>query len=98
MIAREINKFEYLFEDKKHVYYCDFTINGVCYEIKSDYLLKKMQIKDTLENAKYNCLVNNNVLIISSQQMIKYLNYVNSKYGKGYLKEICRNSRTSDKK
>lgn len=97
MIAREADKFEYLFEGKKHIYYCDFTLDGICYEIKSDYLLKKMHIKDTLENAKYNCLINNGVLIIDSQQIIKYLDYVNSKYGEGYLKEIRYNAMTSTK-
>lgn len=97
LIAREADKFEYLFEGKKHIYYCDFTLDGICYEIKSDYLLKKMHIKDTLENAKYNCLINNGVLIIDSQQIIKYLDYVNSKYGEGYLKEIRYNAMTSTK-
>lgn len=62
-IQRNASSFSYSFEGYDHVCFPDFIIDGQLVEIKGDYLFKKMLIENTIENAKYNCLLNNNVEI-----------------------------------
>lgn len=85
-IEREPEKLEYYFSNSKHYYFPDFKINGKLFEIKSPYLYSKLLIPNTLENAKLNCMLQNNVAIITDCSI--YLNYVKAKYGKNFLKNF----------
>ena len=76
-------KFAYEFNGEIHKYFPDFKINNSFYEIKGGHLLKRMLISDTLDNAKYNCMLKNNITIISD--CAEYLNYIKEKYGKLFL-------------
>ena len=53
-------KFEYEFKNKKHFYYPDFIIEDEIFEIKGDHLYEAMQIENTIDNAKYKCMIRNN--------------------------------------
>ena len=75
--------FYYTVSGKEHKYFPDFKINNSFYEIKGGHLLKRMLISDTLDNAKYNCMLKNNITIISD--CVEYLNYIKEKYGKLFL-------------
>ena len=82
-IEREPEKLTYYFNDAKHYYFPDFKIDNQLFEIKSPYLYSKLLIPNTLENAKLNCMVENNVTIITDCS--KYLTYIKAKYGKNFL-------------
>jgi hypothetical protein len=79
--------FEYEYNGKIHKYFPDFKINNLFYEIKGGHLLKRMLVSNTLDNAKYLCMLKNNINIIDN--CTEYLNYVNEKYGKIFL-HSCR--------
>lgn len=80
--------FDYKFDGKIHRYFPDFKIDNKLYEIKGGHLLKRMLINNTLDNAKYNCMIQSGIIIISDCS--SYLNYVKEKYGKLFL-QSCRN-------
>lgn len=90
-------KITYLFNNDKHLYFPDFKIYNTLVEIKSPYLYNKLLIENTKDNAKLKCMNENNVKIILNCDF--YLNYVEEKYGKDYIKsfkfncskEICKN-------
>lgn len=75
---RNTQKFEYEFEDKKHNYYPDFIMEDGSYiEIKG------------YENGLTNAKINNfpfNIKIIYYKQIKSYLEYVENKYGKDFIK------------
>lgn len=77
-------KFEYIFEDKIKYYFPDFVvnINGEMriVEIKGDHLFKEMQVENTQANAKYKCMLENNVIILQKQDLIDL--GINIKYKK----------------
>ena len=81
--------FEYIKDNKIHRYYPDFKVNNELIEIKSPYLLDENMIlinpytKEKLYE-KTKCLEDNKVKIITDCKL--YLNYVNEKYSKNYLK------------
>lgn len=60
-IQRNTSAFSYSFDGCDHVCFPDFIINGQLVEIKGDHLFKKMLIENTIENAKYHCLLENKV-------------------------------------
>lgn len=81
---------EYNFNDTVHRYYPDFILKDRIVEIKSPYLLKRMKTHNTLDEAKYICMLNNNVHIISDGT--KYVKYVKDKYGNDFF-EKCKKDR-----
>ena len=85
------NKIEYNFENKIHYYWPDFKIGKMFIEIKSPVLYKRMQIPNTIDNAKYNCMISNNVIIKTNCN--KYIEYVKDKYGSTYLKSLKMGNR-----
>lgn len=83
--------FKYRFENKNHIYHPDFIINGKYYEIKGDQFFenrdpsKKMicpydrnEEHDKKEEAKHQCMIVNNVIILTEkdikniENLIKY--------------------------
>ena len=88
--------FEYFFENKKHYYFPDFEIDGKIYEIKGNQFLTEDNTwqnpfnhnQDELYKAKHKCALDNNVKILYTEDYQKYLNYVEEKYGKDYLKQF----------
>lgn len=59
----------YSFNGKIHRYYPDFLVNDEFVEIKGDHLLNEMKKQNTLENAKYNCMIDNNVKILTGKEI-----------------------------
>ena len=81
-------QFEYTFEGKSHFYFPDFLIGDEIIELKSDYLLEKMKKENTLDNAKYYCMLYNNIKIYNFKDIKFALDYVKKTYGKNYLKQF----------
>lgn len=81
-----IDPIDYSYQGKSHRYYPDFKVNGMLVEIKGPQLLKLMQESNTLDNAKYRCMIEHNVKIMSDCS--EYLNYIEEKYGKEYLQQF----------
>ena len=85
--------FSYKFNNIEHKYFPDFKIENDFYEIKGSQFLKKDgtwqnpfdHSQDLLFEAKHQCALSNNVIILYSENYQKYLDYVDQKYGKGYL-------------
>lgn len=80
-------------DGKDHKYYPDFLVDGKLYEIKGDYFFDDNNnlinpYKKELLLEKQNCMIANNVTIISSQGIEKYLSYVYKTYGKNYLNQF----------
>ena len=64
-------------------YFPDFEVNGKLVEIKSSYL-----ISNPLYKFKEKINIENNITIISDNEIILYLKYIENKYGKNYLKSF----------
>ena len=69
-------KFEYIYEGKKHFYNPDFLINGQYYEVKGDHFFKDGKMinpydrsKDGLNEAKHQCMIKNNVIILKQKEI-----------------------------
>lgn len=71
-IIRSDKQLEYYYNNEKHYYLPDFELNGQLYEIKGDHLFEKLLQPNTLDNAKYQCMLQNNVIILQSQEYSKY--------------------------
>lgn len=67
-------KFKYYFNGKEKYYFPDFIIyeNNVqkIIEIKGDHLYNEMLIENTQANAKYKCMLRNNVIILRKTDLI----------------------------
>ena len=89
-------KFEYSFENKLHFYMPDFKVDGQFVELKGDQFFDKNSCmvnpfdhsQDLLYEAKHQCMIKNNVKILRPIDYQKYLDYINDKYGKTYLKQF----------
>ena len=86
---------DYSYEGNEHKYFPDFKIQNRIFEIKGPQFFneegKLINPYDSSENiraaAKHKCMLENNVIIITDCS--KYLDYVNNKYGKDFLRS-CR--------
>lgn len=83
---------KYTYNDKIHYYKPDFKVNGELHEIKGDqfFVNEKMinpfdRSQDDLYNAKYHCMLENNVKIIKTAEYKKYIDFVNKKYTPDFL-------------
>jgi len=73
-------KLTYEYMGKIHNYFPDFLYDVKLLEVKNDYLFSKMLIPNTIDNAKYNCMLNNNIIIWTSTDYsfaIKYFKSAN---------------------
>lgn len=77
---------EYEFNKEKHFYFPDFIVENKYVEIKGPQLFQKMLEPNTLDNAKYNCMIKNGVEIKTNCD--EYIKYVNEKYGKDFIKKF----------
>lgn len=88
--------FEYEFNGVIHKYCPDFKIDNQYVEIKGDQFFKDdgtMQNPydhslDALYEAKHQCMIQNNVIILKGNDYKKYEDYVQNKYGYDYLKQF----------
>lgn len=71
-IVRSSKQLEYFYNNEKHYYLPDFELDGQLYEIKGDHLFARLLQPDTIDNAKYLCMLNNNVIILQSKDYTKY--------------------------
>lgn len=86
---------DYSYEGTEHKYFPDFKIKNRIFEIKGPQFFNEngelINPYDSSENirtaAKHKCMLENNIIII--KDCSKYLDYVNNKYGKDFLK-LCR--------
>lgn len=85
--------FDYECDGKIHKYFPDFLVEGDYVELKGNQFFKfdgTMQnpydhTLDNLYEAKHQCMINNNVKILKHCDYIKYIDYVNTKYGKQFI-------------
>lgn len=82
---------------KKHLYYPDFEMNGILYEIKGDFLLKEENLIDrnTFEVtdqtlAKMSCMNENNVVILKKEDLKACFSYMKEKFGTKWTKLFRR--------
>lgn len=79
------------FDGKTKRYCPDFKIGDQLVEIKGDNLFNKDHEPIMLTynwKAKYDCMIANNVEIWTSKIVKPYLEYIDKKYGRGYLKQF----------
>ena len=89
-IKRAPTKLRYSYAGGEHYYIPDFEINGRLVEVKGDQFFKEdgtMQCPfdhsyDGLAEAKHQCMLNNNVLIVRSSEYKVVVDYFNSKYNR----------------
>lgn len=88
--------FEYLDKEKVRSYQPDFLVEGTYVEIKGKHFFDESgnminpydESQNSRYEAKYKCMVENNVKIISNYK--KYIEYVSEKYGRDYLKSFVK--------
>ena len=92
----------YYYNEVEHHYEPDFEVDGLLYEIKGDHFLRNGSLtnpfndnENGLANAKYECCIAHNVIFISEKEIQPYLDYVNQKYGKDFLKS-CKIQKSQD--
>lgn len=89
---------------KEHIYHPDFIVNGILQEVKGDQFFKdgkmtlpyrystwtdqKYKFMCDLYHAKYKCMIDNNVQILTYNDIRNYLDYIKMIYGKDYLKQF----------
>lgn len=73
----------YNFNGVNYGYIPDFIVYNTFVEIKGMHLYKKLLIPNTKDNAKYKCMIENKVKIITEYD--KYIDYVENKYGKDFF-------------
>lgn len=95
--------FEYEHDGKIWKYYPDFKVGDILYELKGNQFFenkdpaqKMINPYDKSQNdryeAKHQCMLKNNIVILTTKDYIKYIDYVEFKYGNDYLKRF-RNSK-----
>ena len=103
------SSFNYEYAGKLHKYYPDFKIGDMYFEIKGNHFFKngKMicpyrskhmtdeQYKVLCENyeAKHQCMLKNDVIILKHAEYCIFLCYVSQTYGKNYLKQFRVNKK-----
>lgn len=86
-IVREPVKLEFVHDGTTHFCFPDFSVNGQLYEIKGDYFFTENGMinpydrsQDELYNAKYNCMIANNVKFVKYEEIKDMLNYLPKEY------------------
>lgn len=84
---------------KRHIYYPDFEMNGVLYEIKGDFLLDEnnnLIDRNTFDItdqtiAKMCCMKSNNVVLLKKDDLTECFTYMNNKFGSKWASVFRRN-------
>lgn len=91
-IERQPIQLHYEMNGSMHMYLPDFAIDGKLVEVKGDQMFDKAgnPIFDNKHpwKEKYQCMIDNNVIIWRYRNVKPFLDYVSQKYGKGYLKQF----------
>lgn len=88
-IKREPIYFDYIYNNEMYRYYPDFLIDDQLVEIKGDHLMKTMlENVNSLDHSKYQCMLENNIRVMTKKDVSLYLEYVKDAYGKNYLREF----------
>lgn len=88
--------FEYIINGKIHKYFPDFKINNEFIEIKGDHFFNKNgelinpYTKEILIE-KQQCLLDNKIKILKSEDLKDIIKFIKLKYGKNYLKSFKYN-------
>ena len=88
--------FKYVFNGKNHIYCPDFKVGDIYFEIKGDHFFKDdgtMQnpydhSQDSLYEAKHQCMLQNNVVILRSNEYAMFILYIEKTYGKDFYNKI----------
>ena len=88
--------FSYSYTGKTHMYFPDFKIGDLFFEIKGDHFFNKdgtmcnpfNHTQDDLYEAKHQCMLMNDVIILKSSEYRMFELYVEQKYGCNYLKQF----------
>ena len=85
--------FKYYVNDIEKLYFPDFLINQQYYELKGNQFFNENNqlinpFNNTLDMEKYQCMLDNNVIILRYDDIKPILNYIKEKYGKDYLKQF----------
>ena len=97
-------KFKYTYNDETHYYCPDFKIGDKLQEIKGNLFFENGNINekmicpfnrqlDGLFEAKHQCMIANNVRILTENDIKEYIQYVKSNYGINFLKN-CKVQKT----
>ena len=85
--------FEYEYNGNAHFYYCDFDLNGENVEIKGNQFLdesnnlKQMKTREW-DMCKQRCMEQNNVKIISKEEIKPIIKIVKNKFGNNFIKQF----------
>lgn len=88
--------FEYQFENKICIYQPDFKIGDLFFELKDDHFFKLdgtmcnpyNHSQDGKYEAKHQCMLSNNVIILRSKDYKMFEIYAKLKYGKDWVKKF----------
>lgn len=92
----------YFVNNIKYSYEVDFMVEGKLYEIKGDYFfyknkdgsLDKTKMKNPYNenidkvNAKYKCMLDNNVTVLTKKDLKYVFDYIYKNYGKDFIKKL----------
>lgn len=101
-IHYEPTNFSYKYNKQYHYYFPDFKVDNRYYEIKGEQFIERYKngnikrmicpydsSKNDLFNAKYKCMKKHKVIIITLNEIQKYLNYIIKEYGNlDYLEQF----------
>ena len=94
-IERQPIQLQYEINGQLHTYIPDFKIDGVLVEVKGDHLFDEHgnPIFDHKHSwkEKYQCMLDNNVVIWKYENVKYFLDYVSQTYGKDYLRQFRTN-------
>ena len=94
-IVRHKASIPYTYENKTHQYFPDFEIDGQLFEIKGDQFFKDGRMvnpfdhsQDGLFEAKHQCMISHGVKILSSIDMIPYINWIEKNFSPSYIQSF----------
>ena len=80
--VRNIEGFEYIYNNKKRKYYPDFIIDGVFFEIKGRRCFNDLDEQSKEKINQFSKPLN----VLYKKDMVKYLDYTLKQYGKDFIK------------
>ena len=96
-IIREPKELHYKYNNYEYIYQPDFLVENNLVEIKGDYFFENNKLinpynrlLDSKAEAKQKCMIDNNVLILTSSDILPIIQYVDNKYGKNYINKFRR--------